>query len=223
MGKAARQQRREERKMVERGRSEYGEHLKEQLRWLRRSATAFDDGDESEAKRLATIMRTLLHTHGQSTALLSHMGVRDLWRWRQTPGRGPMRDNYVGSALLVLETGSDHGKVTGRHRAALGDMPPGVSIVVPFDTWWLGPIVRDIHGERFSRWDLIRSLANKDGGAHIDSKREERIIQLAENNSLACHVLTPAGIEAFENNPVLESVRQIAWEVDETITRYRFA
>jgi hypothetical protein len=36
-------------------------HLREQLEFLRRSAEAYDDGAEGEAKRLATVIRVLVH------------------------------------------------------------------------------------------------------------------------------------------------------------------
>ena len=49
-------------------------HLDEQLGFLERSAEAFDEGYDGEAKRLAVTMRVLLHKTAQSHSLLGQLG-----------------------------------------------------------------------------------------------------------------------------------------------------
>jgi hypothetical protein len=51
-------------------------HLDEQLGFLERSAAAFDQGYEDEAKRLAVTLRVLLHETTQSHSLLVQLGRR---------------------------------------------------------------------------------------------------------------------------------------------------
>lgn len=49
-------------------------HLAEQLGFLERSADAFDNGYEDEAKRMATAIRVLVHDTNQSISLLKQLG-----------------------------------------------------------------------------------------------------------------------------------------------------
>ena len=46
------------------------ELLREQIGFIERSAAAFDEGHEEEAKRIAVVLRVLLHDTPQSTSLL---------------------------------------------------------------------------------------------------------------------------------------------------------
>jgi hypothetical protein len=49
-------------------------HLAEQLQFLQVSAAAFDAGFEGEAKRLAVVLRILLHDTKSSKSLLGQLG-----------------------------------------------------------------------------------------------------------------------------------------------------
>ena len=50
-------------------------HLKEQIQFLLRSTQSFDDGFVSEAKRIAVIIRVLLHDTNRSISLLKLFGL----------------------------------------------------------------------------------------------------------------------------------------------------
>lgn len=70
----------------------------------------------------------------------------------------------------------------------------------------------DMSRNRFSRRDLVLSLCNKDGGAHIDPKLDATYAALTRNASMGHMYQTPSSsgmIESIE----LASVRQIAYEV----------
>ena len=62
------------------------EHLNEQMGFLRRSAEHYDGGDFSEAKRLATTLRVLLHDSEKSKSLLTQLSVKDKLRFVDTAG-----------------------------------------------------------------------------------------------------------------------------------------
>ena len=49
--------------------------LKDQILFLRNSAKAYDEGDISEAKRIATVIRILIHDKGNSTSLLTQLSL----------------------------------------------------------------------------------------------------------------------------------------------------
>src|ERR1700730_8897144 len=59
-------------------------HLREQHQFLLRSAAAFDQGFEAEAKRLATVIRVLLHDTASSRSLLSQLHVKKTLKYVDT-------------------------------------------------------------------------------------------------------------------------------------------
>lgn len=54
------------------------EHLNEQLEFLKRSAAAFDEGFTDEAKRLATVVRVLVHDTRTSHSLLNQLDIKNV-------------------------------------------------------------------------------------------------------------------------------------------------
>ncbi|MFP3702034.1 hypothetical protein SB758_41815, partial [Burkholderia sp. SIMBA_013] len=61
--------------------------LSEQLGFLKRSALAFDEGEASEAKRVAVSLRVLLHDTPASESLLKQMQLKDSIRFRDSAGQ----------------------------------------------------------------------------------------------------------------------------------------
>jgi hypothetical protein len=62
------------------------EHLYQQIAFLRRSASQYDNGEFSEAKRLATTLRILLHDSHTSKSLLTQLGLKEKLRFVDTAG-----------------------------------------------------------------------------------------------------------------------------------------
>ena len=52
-------------------------HFDEQVSFLRRSADAFDQGFDEEAKRFAVTLRVLLHSTAASKVLLDQLGLKN--------------------------------------------------------------------------------------------------------------------------------------------------
>lgn len=48
--------------------------LREQLEFIERSCSAYDEGHRSEAIRIAVAIRVLLHDSRTSTSLMKHLG-----------------------------------------------------------------------------------------------------------------------------------------------------
>jgi hypothetical protein len=59
-------------------------HLKDQVGFLRASGAAYDAGQHSEAKRLASTIRLLVHDTSRSTSLLRQLEVKDALRFVDT-------------------------------------------------------------------------------------------------------------------------------------------
>ena len=193
---------------------DYKAHLYEQLDFLCSSIAAYDTGKEHEAKRLSVPIRTLVHNTRNTTSLLRHLGVQDRLGWvdRGAPGPPP-RAIVISFGLCVVRMRFDVGESfyePAVHRPAPDRLHPPVS----FEDWWRRVILQDQRGNGFSRADLVLSLANQDGGAHIDAALNEKYRQLTRENSV--------GFMQGQNKPIANSivhasVRHIAGELVQTI------
>ena len=138
-------------------------HLIEQLGFLDASARAHDEGIESEGKRLAATVRTLVHDGPGSRSLLTHLAVRDRLPWTDTAA-GVVREAAltIGSGLCITRTNVADG--VWRFAAPLGTLPPErIHPGAAFVDWWGDTVLTDAGGNEFSRRDLVLRVANKDG------------------------------------------------------------
>lgn len=192
-------------------------HLQEQDRFLYRSADAFDDGDESEARRLAVTIRVLVHDTAHSKSLLEQFGLK---RYPFADSAGPLRPGNLmtESPLTIMESGPEG----ARFRPQFVN-PPQSPIGQPFARWWSTPVVKDRAGSKFSRADLVLGVADQDGGAHVDHAFDDRYSRLTRSNSLDWVRHTELDGDQPIGSPVLPSVRRIAEEVLITLQRYAIA
>jgi hypothetical protein len=224
---------------------DFRSHLIEQLAFLDASASSYDAGNEAEAKRLAITIRLLAYDgRSPSRCLLSHMGVRDRLPWTDTAA-GRVREAIltIGSGLCISSLQLD-GSGTARFKAPLGELPPErIHPGAAFVDWWNNSVLTDADGNEYSRGSLILSVANKDGGAHVDAElprgylaltRENAIGFTAERGGEPNSTVLEFGIEAsaaglsrtrtegtpLENSLVLAHIRQIAWELRDTLRRH---
>jgi hypothetical protein len=182
-------------------------HFQEQLGFLERSAEAFDTGYPDEAKRLALTIRLLVHDTPNSRSLLSQLGRKDV--------------KFLDSAIDVETTSLT--SQAGLTDVSIGQ--GGVKHVAPLDTgetrwtdfesWWNKVVIRDLKGRELTRKDLDLTVANQDGGAHVDTMLDETYERLSRGNSLgryaATRKMTP--VTSVE----LVSIRQIAHELLRTL------
>lgn len=88
--------------MVRQTEEELKSHLKEQIQFLLRSAKSYDEGFTSEAKRLAVVIRVLLHDTNRSTSLLTLLQRKDMLfydtAWDYDPNN--LVSSIKGSAVL---------------------------------------------------------------------------------------------------------------------------
>lgn len=184
------------------------------------SAITLKIESEIEAKRLAVIVRTLLHDTSKSTSLLSHLSVKSHFKYIDT--------KFSNDERLHSMTGM-HG-VEGSPNQYIGlvaKVNDGNSLLaVPlfmqhlpewyqsyqrksFEQWW-GDVIIDINGHKQTRNTLILNVANKDGGAHVDESQPMDYHAIKNTNVR----LKVNGIQTpFERNVVYASVAQIAWEL----------
>jgi hypothetical protein len=93
-------------------------------------------------------------------------------------------------------------------------VPDRIHPPVSFIDWWERTILTDQQGNTFSRADLVLSVAEQDGGTHIDAVVNEKYRQLTRENSLG---LQESRDLPIANSVALASVRHMAEERLETI------
>lgn len=182
------------------------EHLREQVEFLERSANAYDSGAESEAKRLAVVLRVLLHEgrRSNSRALLGSLGVRDALEFHDVVGAPPASAvAFVGLQMGFTPSGF-------RYYPKLGAIVRRVA----FAEWWESLVlVQEKAGVRFSRRDAVLNLANTDGGAHVDRSLDAAYMRLSRDNAFGWEVRVGGSRGSVENSPALPIVRTAAHEV----------
>jgi hypothetical protein len=188
---------------------ELNKQLIEQIDFLRNSIDGYDRGKIYEAKRLALHLRILLHDHGQSKSLLGSLNKKGNFY------------SSVGESLT-----------TKPHEVLMGSYTPLVGIshangyvplldstqgkLIPFDEYWNEVVIDNRQGNIFTRRELVLSVADQDGGAHVDLRLNQAYAELSRNNSVGWIVgdgknWSPlVGIE-------LATVRQITHEVLKTL------
>jgi hypothetical protein len=213
---------------------DFKEQFDEQIAFIETSASAYDAGNEPEAKRLAVNLRILVHDTRHSTSLLKHLGIKDLLSFRNTAADPPPPGVLMvfGGGLCSAEATIGEGGGKTRFAPVLGSDPARSSFPRQcFADWWRGPVLNDQEGNTFSRYDFVHAVANKDGGAHVDAKLGAAYQALTRGNSL--RLIQEKGVsedgwetviggvvggppdenaEPILNSIALASIRQIAFE-----------
>jgi hypothetical protein len=191
-------------------------HLRDQITFMKQSANSYDKGFEDEAKRLAVIIRVLVHDTRNSTSLLTLLNKKAIRFYDSAIPYDP-QNLLPYNALTMMGLSPDK---SGFYAAPLdgGADTRSKTRRIPFKIWWQGMfVIRDKNNKAFTRKDLVLNTANTDGGAHIDPNLDEDYASLSRFNSLGWKVFRRDIEDDFSNSPVLPSIRQIAHEVLKTL------
>lgn len=195
-------------------------HLKEQVAFLQRSAKAFDQGYLVEAKRIAVIVRLLVHDTTSSKSLLGLLNLKKI-RFLATSPEYDENTKDIGSfnGLALLEMNTAEG-ARFIPRCSIPVKSPQPHTWKEFDGWWHKTVIKDAKNQEFSRKKLVLALANKEGGAHVDPELDVDYAALSRDNSMGWYYEA-----ANKKGPVedieLASCRQIAHEILESLKRVR--
>jgi hypothetical protein len=199
---------------------ELANHLREQIDFMIASAIQFDNGFEGEAKRLAIAIRILVHDTSRCSALLTQLNKMNILFYDSASVFNP-RNLATSNCLTVMRaTPGEKKGLTGDYIAPLDNLSATRSKdrKVSFDRWWRrNTIYKDNLENTFTRKDLVLTVADKEGGAHVDPKLDQAYANLAKFNSLGWKVYVQGKERDFANSPVLPSIRQIAHEVLKTL------
>ncbi len=192
--------------------------LGEQIRFLLRSCEAFDNGDDAEAVRIAAILRVLLHDKGRSTSLLTHIGKKEIQFLDTNSGFNPKNLFPTFEGLTIMKAFQQNGPT---HVAPLKITPPyRMNKWTTFEKWWNDIVYVDKKKSQFTRKDLILTLSDKEGGAHVDRDIDQKAHDFMQPHPMELGGDGPDGIfKPFQNSPALPSIRQIAFEVLHTLKK----
>lgn len=208
---------------------ELDEILQRQIGHLRRSSMLYDDGEVSEAERLAATCHILLHDpenpKSRSKSLLGQLGLKSTMMFVDESMTLPLTANTILSAidqpLIMVEAGTSGAKYTPWLGRGFGQR------TVDFDTWWNGCAFRHRSGDTLSRKELVSSLRDQDGGSHVDGRLTDTAYRRMSDNA--------DELASFENGSVTiataarkpssakiglahwATMRQIAWELDQSL------
>jgi hypothetical protein len=190
---------------------ELHDHLNEQLGFLLRSATSYDNGFTDEAKRLAVTIRVLVHDTANSSSLLGQLGLKSTLFLDTAILQDPANLLPYGSLIQMI-----FGPSGASYIPSLDQLPPNTTPnSVSFDQWWSRPIFRNKEMQVLTRKDLILSVADQDGGAHIDPALNEAYSKLSRGGAMGWRYTGQSGSYIIRP-PELAAVRQIVHEVLKT-------
>ncbi len=197
-------------------RQRFIESLAKQIGLLQLYAQEFDNGNDDLALPMALSIRVLVHDAGRSTSILEHLGVKHQIKYTDT-AEPIIPGNLLTSFGLVIAQ-----MTVGQGGAYVPPLemsrPSGSRPAAGFARWWKTPVTIDTLRNEFSRKDMILAAANKLGGAHVDSVVPDDIAHFTTPDSLGWRAVGPEGETQF-NSPLPPSIRQIAYEVLDTIEK----
>lgn len=196
----------------------FEEQMGIQIGFLSRSSELYDQGYEDESLRLATTMRVMFHQTGSSTSLLTHMGLAGTNMLSSARGHGDWKD-YLSQVINLASP------LPIQMIPLLGQAFAEVSL----DHWWDGEPIFVDNGTPYTRKKIILSLANKDGGAHVDHQLEAyyEVLRAGKyaigiKGDLQYDGPTPfqQGVTIYPDNAHFALARQFAHEV--LVSRHHF-
>ncbi len=153
-------------------------HLQEQLDFLESSGLAYDKGFTAESKRMALCLRILLHDTTNSKSLLGQLGLKGT---SFLDSSLPYDKRNILSFSGLIEVSVSDRKASYH---PLFDRMPQFQRKSNFDDWWYAVVFADSKGIEITRCDLVLSIANRDGGAHVDPTLNEAYARLSRQEFL---------------------------------------
>jgi hypothetical protein len=202
-------------KRISRSKDDLKRELRDQLQILRMACESFDRGIDAAGKYIAISLRVLLHHHRQSRALLDQLNYRTGRFYSSIEPLDP-RNLVSESPMVAMVSGGSNSNPKWMPLVQLGGGPTRMR-PIPFSDWWAEKIIDDKAGHVFSRMSLVQSVADTDGGAHVDPDLDEAYMAVSRENSLGW-VFGPDRLP-LEGRVELACMRQIAHELLVTINK----
>jgi hypothetical protein len=196
-------------KRIKRDDADLLKQLSEQVKFLVVSCALYDKGMHEEAKRLATTIRVLVHDTQRSQSLLLQLNAKTIKFYDTAAPYLP--ENMLTQSLLLKLRVSPEG---GAYEPSLYDGSTRPRKVT-FHKWWNSIVLVDESRSTFTRKELVLTVSNQDGGAHVDPALDEKYAKLTRTYSMGWYFIPGSLAESktFNKSPVLASLRQIGHEM----------
>ncbi len=213
-------------------RTEIEQELTDQVQALRSSAAGYDNGNIWEAKRLASSLYILLHDGtGRTKSLLGMLGLKNL------PFLSSVPDDILGTSI-----GAFGGKILFRdatpllmirlssedacYAPVLGEGPRGRLLKsFSFSKWYEEGLFYPDSRIKLSRKNVIFTARSQDGGAHVDQSISDpsyRDFSVNGDPNIKAFRDTGAQMSPASSGVAIKGgtwaiIRQLTWEIDETL------
>src|SRR6266576_332435 len=135
--------------------------LRAQYARLKDALDGFYSGKEVQALNVAITLRVLVHETSNGKSLLSRL---DTNYWDLTIQHRPLNPKAVFDLSVSLQIGGD-----GTKRIVRSNFGSPSYQLVPLRQWW-NDDYQPLGRTRLSKRAIVLNVADKDGGAHVDSK-----------------------------------------------------
>ena len=210
--------------------SELREKLQEQIQLLQYYCEQYDNGKKIFVYPMSTTLRILLKDTKKCVSLLKQLNIKDTslfvdsahhckngvccWEICDNTHNIAEIDGAVYAGLVVKRLGQQGNTLETTLKPlcqfSLAPQPK----MVNFDQWYDEEVLDDTEN-KMSRKNIIENIAEKAGGCHVDTDMtiEEAKFRIPE----ALKIIINSQQVAFNPAPIYVSLRQIAWEVLESL------
>ena len=197
------------------------EKLSEQCLIIQDCSKLFDEARTHMALPLATSLRVLLHSTQKSVGLLMAHGDIDNLSFLNTNTFSPTNLLASCGLLSIVAQVNENGVVQTQYCPFLSNYPP-IAKESDFNDWWNEVILKTKGGSTKTRAQIIKMIANKDGGAHVenDEKEIQKLHKVKDGSSIGWEVEQNGVMTPIDTNIAYASLRQIAYEVLCTIAKH---
>lgn len=212
--------------------SELREKLQEQIQLLQHYCEQYDKGNKIFLSPMSVTLRVLLKDTRNSHSLLKQLSIKDellfvdsahhckngvcCWEICENTHNIAAIDGAVYAGLVAkrLRQQGDTLETTLKPLCQFSNAPRPK--MVNFDQWYNEEVLDDTEN-KMSRKNIIENIAEKAGGCHVDKDMtiEEATFRIPE----ALKIIINGQQIAFNPAPMYVSLRQIAWEVLESLKR----
>lgn len=203
-------------KKVKKSKEELTQDLRDQLSLLISACKTYDEGLDVAALHISVSLRVLLHDNGrQSKSLLDQLGERDK-RFYDTAGK--INPKNLASEINLVRTAWRRDTLAAplivKYEPKLDAISPHKPVSrIPFAEWWNSPIIKDRSNNTLTRRELVRSVADQDGGAHVDLELNSIYHKISRLRSAEmARFYDETGTIEISNRLELACIRQIAHE-----------
>lgn len=204
-------------------REELNTILGEQIELLQLSAENFDKGHYATTLQMATTIRVLFHDTDSSKSLIKQICEADGKDKNDFEMVTTKEQDFGGEKLIIFGDGLYTMVLSGLGLLFSPKLSDSTLTKVAFPYWWNEKVIKNVSSgfetaEWMTREELIKLHANKEGGAHVDENKNEKISDIGSKEAAGWAGFT---VDCYGRRQEINSsvdqkkvtIRQICYEV----------